>query len=379
MQVEGAPTPAGGRCACLRLGLTIINMPEVEKNRRRKVLIAVSITTLAVTALFVGMIRDFLIALLLAAIFSAMAAPLHVKVSKLVGERTGLAATITIAILLICVLVPALTIVLIAASQASDLIAGIGTLVQRLDTDWSAVDIPNWLPFKDQIEKILPQITAKAGELAAKLASLFISFVSAATLGTANFFLHLFIMLYAMVFFLQQKATVLAQLARLSGLPPETQRKLADSIISVSRATIKGTLVIGIIQGALGGVAFAFVGVEAAAFWGVVMAVASVIPAIGPAIVWIPCAIYLAFTGEIASGIGLAVWGVFVVGLADNLLRPALVGRDAQMSDLMVLVSTFGGLAMFGAAGLVIGPVIAGIFITILGVFDETLEGFSAN
>jgi len=186
-------------------------------------------------------------------------------------------------------------------------------------------------------------------------------------------------MLYAMVFFLQQKATVLAQLARLSGLPPETQRKLADSIISVSRATIKGTLVIGIIQGALGGIAFAFVGVEAAAFWGVVMAVASVIPAIGPAIVWIPCAIYLAFTGEIASGIGLAVWGVFVVGLADNLLRPALVGRDAQMSDLMVLVSTFGGLAMFGAAGLVIGPVIAGIFITILGVFDETLEGFSAN
>ncbi|AQQ66808.1 hypothetical protein Mag101_03500 [Microbulbifer agarilyticus] len=348
-------------------------MPDVSASPARVTLFATGLATLAISALFVGMVRDFLVALLLAAIFSAMAAPLQEKVSAAVGGRQGIAAVITLVILLIGVLVPTLAIVFIAATQASDLVAGIGSFIQRLDTDWTTIQLPDWVPFREEIEALGPQLAAKAGELASRLASLFLSVVSAATKGTAHFFLNLFVMAYAMVFFLQEKTTVLAQLARYTGLTIDAQNRLVDRVVSVSCATIKGTLVIGVVQGALGGIAFSIVGIQAAAFWGVVMAFASIIPAVGPSIIWIPAVLYLAFAGETVSAIGLAAWCAIVVGLADNLLRPWLVGREAKLSDLMVLIGTFGGLAMFGAVGLIIGPVITGVFITVWDIFQKAL------
>jgi len=130
--------------------------------------------------------------------------------------------------------------------------------------------------------------------------------------------------------------------------------------------------VIGIVQGALGGIAFAVVGIQGAAFWAVVMAVASVIPGVGTALVWVPAVIYLFATGKTVSAIGMALWFILLVGTIDNVLRPILVGRDTEMPDLLVLISTLGGLAMFGAVGLIIGPVIAGLFVTMWEVFQET-------
>jgi predicted PurR-regulated permease PerM len=145
--------------------------------------------------------------------------------------------------------------------------------------------------------------------------------------------------------------------------------------MSISRATIKGTLVIGIVQGALGCIGFAVAGIEGAAFWGAVMAILSIIPGIGPALVWVPGVIYLFANGETTSAVGLTLWCALVVSTIDNVLRPTLVGRDTQMPDLMILVSTLGGLALFGAVGLIIGPVVAGLFITIWEIFRETFGG----
>jgi predicted PurR-regulated permease PerM len=203
-----------------------------------------------------------------------------------------------------------------------------------------------------------------------------VSAASAATKGTASFFLTLFIMIYAMVFFLQEKTSVLTQLMSYSGLPRESQERLVNRTVSISRATIKGTLVIGIVQGALGGIAFAVVGIQGAAFWGVVMAVASVIPGIGTALVWAPAVIYLFATGKTLTAIGLMLWFALVVGTVDNVLRPILVGRDTEMPDLL---STLGGLAMFGAVGLIIGPVIAGLFVTMWEVFQDTFRDVLAE
>jgi predicted PurR-regulated permease PerM len=178
-------------------------------------------------------------------------------------------------------------------------------------------------------------------------------------------------MIYAMVYFLQERTSVLAQLMRYSGLPPAFQEQLVDRVVSISRATIKGTLLIGIAQGVLGGIGFWVVDIPAAAFWGAVMMVASVIPGVGPALVWLPAVIYLFATGETVSAIGLALWCGLVVSTIDNVMRPALVGKDTQMPDLLVLVSTLGGLTMFGAVGLIIGPVIAGLFMTMWNLFQE--------
>lgn len=335
-------------------------------------MLAVGLATFAITAVFVGMIWNFLIALFLAAIFSAMATPLHRKVLSMVGNRQGLATTITLITLIICVLVPALALIYLAAIQAGELTNNVVTFIQRLDTDKPLLTVPDWFPFKTELESAGSQIATKIGELAGKLAGWFVTAASAATKGTAKFFLSTFIMIYAMIFFLQEQTTVLAQLMRYSGLSRESQERLVDRVLSISRATIKGTLVIGLIQGVLGGIGFAVAGINGAAFWGVVMAVASVIPGVGPALVWVPGVIYLFASGETTSAIGLAVWCGLVVSTIDNVLRPILVGRDTQMPDLIILVSTLGGLAMFGAEGLIIGPVIAGLFITMWEIFGDT-------
>ena len=235
------------------------------------------------------------------------------------------------------------------------------------------------MPFREAIQNAAPQIASKAGELAGKLAEFIVSSLSAATKGTASFFVSLFVMIYAMVYFLQEKTSVLAQLLRYSGLPATFQEHLVDRTVSISRATIKGTFLIGVVQGVLGGIGFWVVDIPGAAFWGAVMMIASVIPGVGPALVWAPAVIYLLATGETVGAIGLGLWCGLVVGTIDNVMRPALVGKDTQMSDLLVLISTLGGLAMFGAVGLIIGPVIAGLFTTMwdlfLAVFGDVLPG----
>jgi len=203
--------------------------------------------------------------------------------------------------------------------------------------------------------------------------------LSAATSGTARFFLELFVMVYAMFFFLREGRSLVEKLIGYTPLPRDVQEVLIHKGLSVTRATVKGTLVIGLIQGALGGIAFAVAGIQGAAFWGAVMALASVIPSVGTAIVWVPAVLYLLLTGELVSGVGLGLWCALVVGSVDNLLRPVLVGGDTQMPDILVLVSTFGGLALFGLAGLIIGPVIAALFVAMWHVYYVTFHDVLAE
>jgi predicted PurR-regulated permease PerM len=133
--------------------------------------------------------------------------------------------------------------------------------------------------------------------------------------------------------------------------------------------------VIGVIQGAIGGIAFALLGIQAPVLWGVVMALLSIIPALGPAIVWLPASLILMFDGRLGAGITLFVIGAVIISLVDNLLRPILVGRDTKMPDYLILLSTLGGLTAFGLAGVVIGPIIAAF---LLSVWAMAAEEFAA-
>ena len=144
--------------------------------------------------------------------------------------------------------------------------------------------------------------------------------------------------------------------------------RLLERFTTVIRATVKGNILVAAAQGALGGLAFWVLGVHAPMLWGVVMAFLSLLPAVGAALIWVPVALYLLATGQVWQGVGLIAFGVFVIGLIDNVLRPILVGKDTPMPDYVVLISTVGGLALFGLNGFVIGPVIAAMFID--GVAD---------
>ena len=198
--------------------------------------------------------------------------------------------------------------------------------------------------------------------------------LSAATLGTANFIFMTVTMLYTMFYFLMDGEQLLRRILYYLPLEGADERLLLDKFTSVARATLKGTAVIGILQGGLAGLAFVVTGVPNAAFWGAIMAMLSIIPGVGTALVWGPAALMLALNGQFAAAIGLTVFCAAVVGTLDNVLRPVLVGKDTQMHELMIFFSTLGGILMFGIVGLMLGPIIAALFTAIWELYGLAFQ-----
>ncbi|MFZ3139817.1 AI-2E family transporter [Polaromonas sp.] len=194
-----------------------------------------------------------------------------------------------------------------------------------------------------------------------------------------DFFVSFFIMLYLLFFFLRDGGALSLRIKEAIPLEAEIKRNLFSKFTTVIRATVKGNIVVAMLQGALGGLMFWFLGIHAPVLWGTMMAFLSLLPAVGAAVVWIPVAIYFLATGSIWQGALLIAYGVLVIGLVDNVLRPVLVGKDTKMPDYVVLVSTIGGMSLFGLNGFVIGPVIAAMFMAAWDIFlkarqDETVE-----
>jgi predicted PurR-regulated permease PerM len=181
-------------------------------------------------------------------------------------------------------------------------------------------------------------------------------------------------MLYTMFFFLMSGPGMLRTILAYLPLTEVDKERMVDKFVSVTRATLKGTILIGAAQGLLGGLAFWATGIEGAIFWGTVMTVLSIIPGVGGAIVWIPACIVLAATGSLAKGIALALFCALVVGSVDNLLRPRLVGQDTKMHELMIFFSTIGGIFLFGATGFILGPILAALFITVWEMFGVAFQ-----
>jgi predicted PurR-regulated permease PerM len=333
---------------------------------------------LGITLLFLWMIQSFIAPLFLAAVFSALMAPLYRRVAKWLGGRETLAAILT-EFLAVTVIVAPLSIFLgILVNEARQVTETVVPLVQKELAEPRDLDslLPTWLPLRERILQSRVQITEKIGESASKAGGYLVKTLSAATQGTANFLLDLFIMLYAMFFFLLQGRAIVDVVLRSIPMARADQELLLERGVSVTRAMIKGTLVIGALQGGLAGLAFLVVGIEGPVFWATVMAVASLIPGIGVALVWVPAVIYLFVIGHTASAIGLAVWCAAVVGSVDNLLRPRLVGHDTKMPDLLILLSTLGGLGFFGPIGFIVGPIVAALFMTVLGLYRTAFAEF---
>jgi len=304
-----------------------------------------------------------------------MASPLYNRVLEILGGRKSSAALLTLLILAIGVLLPAILLSLQIINQAQELSTGVLPKIEHQikNPDSFRMEFPGWLPFHESLDDFGRTIIGKIGEFAGQIGKYLVGVISELTQSTANFLLNFFVMICAVFYFLQDGKQIIQKLVSYSALQKSTQMILLKKGYSVARATIKGAVVIGIIQGALGGLGLWITGIPNAALWGAVMAIASVLPGIGTAIVWIPAVIYLLGTDNVLAGIGLTLWSALVVGSIDNVLRPKLVGSDTQMPDLLILISTFGGLAMFGAVGLIIGPVITALFLAIWDIYRETL------
>jgi predicted PurR-regulated permease PerM len=187
--------------------------------------------------------------------------------------------------------------------------------------------------------------------------------------GAFSFAISLGIMLYLTFFLLRDGAALQRTIGERIPVESAMRRDLFEKFATVIRATIKGSIVVAIVQGAIGGLVFWSVGIEAPLLWGVVMGFLSLVPAVGTGLIWVPVAIYLFATGQMWQGAVLTACGLFVIGMVDNVLRPILVGKDTRMPDYVVLISTLGGISVMGINGFIVGPVIAALFIAAWDIF----------
>lgn len=324
----------------------------------------------AITVTFVAMIRAFLLTILLAAIFAGLSYPLYSWHLRRLGGRSALAATATLLILVILVVAPLLAVLAAGANEALRVTETIRPQIEQvIERPGEFNQRLRVLPGYHYIEPYRGQIFSKAGELLAGASAFMFAALSATTRATAVFVFHFVILLYTMFFFLTGGPGLLAGVVGYLPLNQTDKQHMLDQFVSVTRATLKGTILIGMAQGVLGGLAFFAVGIDGAVFWGTIMTVLSIIPGIGSALVWAPASIVLMVTGEVWRGVALAAFGGIVIASIDNLLRPMLVGRDTQMHELMIFFSTLGGLMMFGVMGFIVGPILAALFVTVWQMF----------
>ena len=330
-----------------------------------------------ISALFVSMIRPFLMAIFLAGLFSALAHPLHLRFEKRLAGRRSLASLATLLLIVCFVVIPLVGLMGIVTAQALRVGNSVKPWVQQQIAHPDAFFATlKSLPYFDQIAPYREMALQKAGEMVGGISGFLINSLSSATVGTMNFIFTLMVMLYAMYFFLMDGEKLIQKILYYLPLEDMDERRMLERFTSVARATLKGTAVIGILQGGVAGVAFAVVGIPSAVFWGVIMVVLSIIPGIGTALVWVPAAILLGAAGHMAAAVGLAVFCAVVVGGLDNLLRPILVGKDTQMHELLIFFGTMGGIVMFGMVGFIIGPIIAALFITVWDIYGAAFRDF---
>ena len=292
--------------------------------------------------------------------------------------RRGWAAFGTLVVIVVSVLLP---MALLTASITQEATAFYGRFksgeIQLAEYFQRGVDaLPEWV--RASMDRLgLADLAAVQGKLVDALSRSGQALTARAfTIGqnTLDFVVNFFVMLYVLYFLLRDGKTLAAQAQRALPLKPEHTRRLLNQFATVVRATVKGNVVVALVQGALGWLAFWFLGITGALLWGALMALLSLLPAVGAALVWGPVALYLLSTGAVWPALGLLAWGVLVIGLVDNVLRPILVGKETRLPDYLVLVATLGGLAVFGLNGFVIGPVIAAIFIVAWDIFAEARQ-----
>jgi predicted PurR-regulated permease PerM len=328
---------------------------------------------IAVTAAFIWLIRHFLQPIFWAVALAIVFYPLHQKLHRLLGNRRALAAGTSVVAILLIVVLPIAAIITAMATEAAALVERIRSNEVDLASaiDWGRQQLPLAVETIESLGIDLERLTSQLSSIAVT-SSQFLA-TRAVSLGqdTIRIAVYFFLMLYLLFFFMRDGTKILDGLVRALPFGDDRERHLLQRFAEVSRATIKGSLVVGIVQGFIGGVLFAAVGLHSPVLWGVVMALLSIIPAVGPALVWVPAAIILIVQGQIWPGITVIAVGSLVIGLADNLLRPILVGRDTRLPDYLILLSTLGGLMAFGLAGIVIGPIIAALFLSIWEMAEE--------
>ncbi|MEO0557888.1 MAG: AI-2E family transporter [Bacteroidota bacterium] len=342
---------------------------QVRSLENRAFLLLLALVTIA----FAWTIKGFLLPVFWAIVLSVLFTPMYRRIRRWMRGYGTPASLVTLLVVFLAVVVPLIGLGAAVTGEAVD-------VYQQVRT--GQIDLTEPI---QTVEDLLPRVNRRADELGIDFDGLRENITSGAVTASQTvassllsfgqqaleFTLLLAVTFYVLFFFIRDGDALVAALIRALPLGDPRERRLFSRFANVTRATIKGTFVVAAVQGTLGGIAFAALGLGAPILWGMMMGICSLIPAVGSAIVWGPAAIYLLLVGSWGKALILVIFGAGVIGVVDNALRPILVGRDAGMPDYLILLSTLGGLAAFGVSGLVIGPVVAGFFLTVWEIFAE--------
>jgi Predicted permease len=331
-----------------------------------------------VTIGFLWILKPYYASLVWATILAVLFYPIQRRLHTRFKGRANLAAAVTLLIVLLIVIIPMIVIsgalvqeIVTAYKRISSGEFNVGLYFQQVADALppSVHNVLNILGIGDllSIQEKLTQGAMAGGKFIA---------TQAVSLGqnTAQLLIGLGVMLYVLFFLLRDGAYLARLTKQFIPLSEEHKQHLIRKFATVIRATVKGNIVVAVTQGALGGIMFWILGIQGALLWGVVMTLLSLLPAVGAALIWGPVAIYFLVTGEYTEGIVLTAFGVLVIGLIDNLLRPVLVGKDTKLPDWIILVSTLGGLSVFGLNGFVLGPLSAALFMSAWDLFPSAVR-----
>ena len=330
--------------------------------------------TLASVIALGAIMSSFWVPLLWATILALIFRPIYLRLAA--GGRTRRAALATVTLVLLSIIIPALVIVMLIGGELADLarspiandprvLAAQADLLLSKLPGWAS----NWLASKgvsdagDLGQYVVGQLQANLQLISKSALS-----VGQSLIGTV---FAVIVTLYLLFFFLIDGAGMVHQFKTVLPLAPPTKRQLGERIASLVRSTVKGTLLVALLQGAIGGIVFAVLGLPSPLIWGTVMGFATLLPVVGTGLVWLPTALFLLATGQIWQGLALAFCGVFIIGGADNVARPMIVGRDTGLPDWLVLTSTLGGVGLFGFHGVILGPLVAGVTIALWELYRE--------
>lgn len=328
---------------------------------------------IALSLLFILLLLPFWTAIFWAGVMSLLFYPLQIRLTRSFGNRPSLAALCTLVTGFVLVVMPVIAIAFGFVREGAQLYQLIEN--QELNPQDILDRIGNAVP-------ILPELLSRLGidtlvirnylsEAAITMSRILSQQALSWGRNALTFTLSLGLMLYLSFFLLRDGVSIVGWMRDAVPLNNERRQLLFQKFAEVARATVKGNLVVALVQGALGGLIFWVLGLPAVLLLSVVMAFLSLVPAVGASLVWLPMAIYLYATGDWEKASILVAYGALVIGLADNVLRPILVGRDTKLPDYIVLFSTLGGISMLGITGFVIGPLIAALFLSFWTIFSK--------
>lgn len=324
---------------------------------------------------FLTMTRIFFVPVVVAAVFTTLTYPLQEQMVRLLRGRRGLAALLSIAVVLLLVLIPAYVTLSIVAAEMRELygnnqerllqaLRDLSFQADRASTEGLAgvLPVPSWAP-QLRLESINWQ------DVLSRLGNTLGAFISGTSQGALQVVAMIFVVLFTTFYFFRDGEAIVQRLRYLSPLEQRYEELLIQRIVSTSRATLRATLIIGFIQGTLGALTLSLVGVQAPILWGMAMWVMALFPLIGTWVVMYPIGIIELVQGHYREGLIIILMTQFVISTIDNFIRPRLVGRRAGMHDLLVFFATVGGLATFGILGVIVGPIVATLFVALTEIY----------